>query len=90
MTKKEIIILIIAIIIIALGIGGYFYWEKSKTVPQEQILQTVGQTSDILKKSATQGVLPSVSPNINPLKNAPDINPVTKTNPFTNIKTNPF
>ncbi|MEK7478191.1 MAG: hypothetical protein AAB645_02385 [Patescibacteria group bacterium] len=29
-------------------------------------------------------------PEANPLNNAPDLNPVNKTNPFKNAKTNPF
>ena len=36
----------------------------------------------------TKEVIPSI--NTNPLENKPNINPVDQTNPFKNIKTNPF
>lgn len=84
-SKKTIFTIIVVVVIIALGIGGYFYWKKTKTkltTSQEQILQTVGETGEILGKSATQGVLPSID--------NPDVNPISKTNPFKDIKTNPF
>lgn len=91
MNKKSIIEIITVIVIIALGVGGYFYWQKTKQTPEEKTLQTVGEATDILQESATQGTLPSIdSGQINPLKDNPDVNPVNKTNPFTNIKTNPF
>ncbi|MEK7149531.1 MAG: hypothetical protein AAB757_00935 [Patescibacteria group bacterium] len=80
--KKTIFMIIAVVVIIALGVGGYFYWKKTKTTSQEQILQTIGETGEILEKSAAQGVLPSI--------NNPDVNPISKTNPFKDIKTNPF
>ncbi len=82
MNKKTIFMIIAVVVIIALGVGGYFYWKKTKTTPQEQILQTIGETGEILGKNAAQGVLPSI--------NNPDVNPISKTNPFKDIKTNPF
>ncbi len=39
-------------------------------------------------KPKEKEIVPSVS--INPLDNKPNINPVDQTNPFTNVKTNPF
>ncbi len=89
--KKTILIILAAILIIGLGTWGYLYWKKSKSSPAEKDLQEINEASDILNKSAAQGVLPSINPQeTNPLKNAPDLNPVSKTNPFKNIKTNPF
>lgn len=92
MDKKIIITMIAAIVIVLLGIGGYFYWTKTRVqTPQEQSQQIIGETTDVLNQSVSQGVLPSVdTEQVNPLKNNPDINPVNKTNPFTDIKTNPF
>ena len=82
-SKKSILILIVIVAIIGLGIGGYFYW-KSK----QKAAQSAGEVAQKITESASQGVLPSVS--TNPLENKPDVNPVDKTNPFKNIKTNPF
>lgn len=39
------------------------------------------------KKTETE-IIPSVS--TNPLDNKPNVNPIDQTNPFNNIKTNPF
>ena len=90
MTKKEIILIIVAVILIAAGFTGYYFWKK-KISSQEQIIQLVGQSGEILGNSATQGVLPSINPQqANPVQNAPDINPINASNPFTNVKTNPF
>jgi flagellar basal body-associated protein FliL len=51
------------------------------------ILSGVGYWYWQSQKTETKTV-PSVS--TNPLDNKPDINPVDQTNPFKNIKTNPF
>lgn len=40
--------------------------------------------------SVNGGTLPSLYVDTNPMKNAPDVNPVDKSNPFRSIKTNPF
>lgn len=79
--KKLILTFLILIIVVVLGLLGYFYWNKTKKVDTDiKILDT---TDNI-----TQEVLPEI--NTNPLKNNPEINPVDKTNPFKDIKTNPF
>lgn len=86
MNKKTLIIITAAILIVALGIGGYFYWNKKSKI--ENILNRVGGALQKLTESVTKGVLPSIQ--TNPLENKPDINPADKANPYKNIKTNPF
>jgi len=39
-------------------------------------------------EDATKGVLPDIQTNL--LEEKPDLNPIDKTNPYKNIKTNPF
>jgi flagellar basal body-associated protein FliL len=92
MDKKLVITIIVALVLIILGIGGYFYWSQNKIqTPQEQAQQAASETTDILNNSVSQGVIPSIdTAQVNPLKDNPNINPVDKTNPFTNVKTNPF
>ena len=80
--NKKTIIIIVAVVLLVLA-AGYFYWinfKKSK----------IGNfnTAEDITNSATKGVLPSLQ--TNPLENKPDLNPANKTNPFANIKTNPF
>lgn len=62
---------------------------KKEVSPSTQALDEAGQTAEKITESATQGVLPDLS-NQNPLEDKPDVNPVSKTNPFSEIKTNPF
>ncbi len=86
--------MIAVVLLIGLGTSSYIYWNKykaSKAVkPEIETLQGAEDTAKKITDSATQGVLPSINTQSNPLENAPDINPANKTNPFSNIKTNPF
>ncbi|MDP3758728.1 MAG: hypothetical protein Q8Q86_03340 [Candidatus Daviesbacteria bacterium] len=86
MNKKILIIIIAVILIIALGVGGYFYWNKKSKI--ENALNRASDALQKLTESVTKGVLPSIQ--TNPLENKPDINPADKANPFKNIKINPF
>ena len=79
MGRNKIIAVSISAVVVLGIVAGYFYW-KSKQSPapsQQSIID-----------AATLGVLPSIG--TNPLTNKPDINPTSKTNPFTGVKTNPF
>lgn len=87
MNKKTLAIISTVILIIALGVGGYFYW-KSKANKGEKTPETAAGPAEKLTEGATRGVLPSIQ--TNPLENKPDLNPADKANPYTNIKTNPF
>ncbi len=88
MPKKQILILIAAVLLISLGIAGYFYWQKTKAKPEEQVLEQASEAAEKITESVSQGVLPSLG--TNPLESKPDVNPADKANPFKNIKTNPF
>lgn len=88
MNKKTLIIIIAAVLIGALAVGGYFYWNKKNKTPGEKALEAAGDAAEKLTESATKGVLPSIQTNL--LENKPDINPADKANPYKNIKTNPF
>ena len=92
MNKKLIIIVTVAVVI-GLAVAGYFYWQKSKApelTPEEQALEQAGEAARKITESATKGTLPSLDVNKNPLEKAPDINPIGQSNPFKDIKTNPF
>ena len=86
MNKKILIIIIVAVLIVALSVGGYFYW--SKKTSEERALEATGDAAEKLTESMIKSILPSMQ--TNPLENKPDINPIDQTNPFKNIKTNPF
>ncbi len=91
MEKKNIFILIVVILII-LGVAGYFYWQKyqSPAAKESAALENAVDATQAITDSASKGVLPSMNVQTNPLEKAPDTNPINKTNPFSNIKTNPF
>ena len=87
--KKSILTLIVVVIVIGLVIGGYFYWKKYIKVSLEiKAVENAGDSAQKITDSATQGILPEI--NANPLENKPEVNPVDKTNPFKDLKTNPF
>ncbi|MBI2670197.1 MAG: hypothetical protein HYX20_03570 [Candidatus Yanofskybacteria bacterium] len=46
-----------------------------------------GIGSDLYQKAENPG---DKLPELNPLSNKPDTNPLSQTNPFKNVKTNPF
>ena len=82
---------LLALIIVVLAVAGFLWWQ---TTSQEETGQQPTETP-------TQGGLgsglyqdtenPADSlPAINPLENKPEVNPLNETNPFSNIKTNPF
>ena len=87
MSKKTVISILAAVVIIAAA--GWYYWYYPKPEPASPVEQA-GSAVEELSEQTSQGVLPAIDPGSNPLKDAPDVNPVSKTNPFTNIKTNPF
>lgn len=91
MSKKTIIIIIVAILLIGLASYGYVYWnnlKKSEEAPKTNVLKNAEETTDKITEEATKGVLPSLK--TNPLENKPDVNPASKANPIKNIKINPF
>lgn len=84
MNKK--ILITAVILIIAVGVGGYFYWNRKSKI--ENALDKAGGALQKLTDSITKGVLPSIQ--TNPFENKPDINPADKANPYKDIKINPF
>lgn len=75
--KYTLIVLVLLIFVLA---GGVYFW---KTKMQKS---ATGTTEDISK-----GVLPAIDTGVvNPTESAQGANPYDKTNPFSNIKVNPF
>mgnify|MGYP001581901769 CR=1 FL=1 len=88
--KKEVSISLAIVLIIILAAAGYFYWKGTTKPPQEEVLDSVSQNVQGALDSVTNAALPSINTQTNPLEDVPTINPVSKTNPFSDIKTNPF
>jgi FtsZ-interacting cell division protein ZipA len=93
--KKTILIILLSIAVVGLIIGGYFvckkyfpFWEK-KASSESQAIDQASKAADLLGEKTSQGTLPDITSK-NPLQNKPDVNPVDQTNPFKDLKTNPF
>lgn len=90
MTKKYTIIILVSLILGLVG-GGYYYWkiniQKSST---EQAVEDIQKTVESINQDVSRGVLPAIDTTVNPMENAPDTNPYTNTNPFSDVKVNPF
>ncbi len=84
------------LIIIALLSGGFYYWktktQKAPGVPKpavQQAAEDIQKTAAGVSADIGKSVSPNVTtPTVNPIKT--DTNPYNKTNPFSNLKTNPF
>lgn len=79
--KKTLFLVLATVVIVALGIGGYAYWKRS-VVPVEQAPDLTGGT--------VEEILPELNVSANPYAPVAETNPVEKTNPFAEVKTNPF
>ncbi len=89
MNKKLLVGLGISVIV-AMAAFGYWYYRKSYKTAGTDALQKAGDLTKDLGEKAAKGVLPVIDPGSNPMEGAPDVNPISKTNPFSGIKTNPF
>lgn len=92
--NKKLLIGISAVVLIVAAVAAGFwysqYYQKSPEVTGTDAIQQASSAVENLGESASQGVLPSIDPQSNPIENMPDTNPVSKTNPFSGVKTNPF
>lgn len=98
MSRKLIVSVFACATITVFVIAGYFFYGKNKKVEPLPTASVNNNASNIINEesiqgdqitdSATKGTIPSIQ--TNPLEEKPDLNPVEKTNPYTNIKTNPF
>ena len=87
--KKLLISLGILAAVLIVAVASYWYYQYyQKSRKTENAIERAGDAAENLGKEAARGTLPSI--NTNPMENAPDTNPVSKTNPFSGIKTNPF
>lgn len=89
MDQKHKIIVMGGVVALALIIGltSLYIIFRPRTPNISETLDKSSGSAENITDSADEGV---VDINTNPLKNAPDTNPVVKTNPYSDIKTNPF
>ena len=88
--NKKLLTIVLAVVIFALIGFGYYYW-KMKT--QKSVTQQAAEDIQNVAANVSADIGNNVSPNVTtPVVNLPDTgaNPYSKTNPFSNLKTNPF
>ena len=88
--NKKLLVGLGILVIVAITAFGYWYYLKSNKTAGTDTLQKAGNLTKDLGEKAAKGVLPAIDPNSNPMEGAPNTNPISKTNPFSGIKTNPF
>jgi hypothetical protein len=87
MNKK---ILIGVLILLILGLVSYYWWSfrKSTSPNTESAIADIQNTVNSINQNVAEGFFGTTT--ANPLENVPNVNPYKNTNPFSNIKTNPF
>jgi len=94
--NKKLLLVVLVVVVLALALGGYYYWkiktQKTLEVPKSE----AEQAAEDIQKAAVNisaDIGNNVSPDVTtPAVNLPDTNanPYNKTNPFSDLKTNPF
>jgi flagellar basal body-associated protein FliL len=89
MNKK---LLISVLVLLILGLAGYYLWFYKKSAPSaataEQAVTDMQKTVESINQNVTEGVFGTTT--ANPMENVPNVNPYKNTNPFSDMKTNPF
>jgi flagellar basal body-associated protein FliL len=88
--NKKLLIIVLAVVVLALIGGGYYYWQtKTQKSTAQQATEDVQKTAADISSGIGNNVSPDLTTPAVTLPNT-DANPYNKTNPFTNLKTNPF
>ena len=86
--KSSWIAVILFVFVCTAVIGGVYFLTRQS---EESITTEPITTTEDAIKALTETPLPGTDLPTNPLENkVPDVNPVTKTNPFKNVYRNPF
>ncbi|OGN34120.1 MAG: hypothetical protein A3I39_00310 [Candidatus Yanofskybacteria bacterium RIFCSPLOWO2_02_FULL_47_9b] len=80
--NKKLLIVVLIVVVLGLVGGAYYYWKT-------KVQKTAAQRAADISTEIGNNVSPDVT---TPVVNLPDTNanPYSKTNPFSNLKTNPF
>ncbi len=89
--NKKLLIGILVVLVLCLVGGGYYWWTSyKKSVPSdaEKAAADLQTTIESVNQNMTKGIFDTTT--ANPMENVPNVNPYKNTNPFSDIKTNPF
>ncbi len=94
--NKKVLLIVLIVVVLALAGGGYYYWKIKMQKAPEASKPAAQQATEDIQKTVT-GVAADVGNSVSPNVTTPivtptpqDANPYNKTNPFSNLKTNPF
>ena len=84
--RRRVFLLLMAIIvaIVFLASGFFIFTNRIKSESDAAPIK------DAITEAATAGTIPTLETIGNPLAGMPEVNPVEKTNPFTDLYNNPF
>ena len=88
--NKKLLLVVLVVVVLALIGGSYYYWKiKTQKSATQQAAEDIQKTAANISASIGNNVSPNVT---TPIVNLPNTNanPYDKTNPFSNLKTNPF
>lgn len=90
-TKKNLLTILVAVVVLSLIVIGYFYYQKPKLLPKTSVSveEKAAESTEKVLESVTNVALPEIGP-VNPLEKLPEVNPLDKTNPFKDLYKNPF
>ncbi len=90
MNKKLLISVLGVFVLLILGLAGYYLWfyKKPMSPTAEQAVTDIQKTVQSIDQNVAGSVFGTTT--ANPMENVPDVNPYKNTNPFSDIKTNPF
>jgi uncharacterized protein (UPF0333 family) len=88
--NKKLLFGVLVVVILALAGGSYYYWKtKMQKSATQQAAEDIQKTMANISADIGNNVSPDVTTPVINLPNT-NANPYDKTNPFSNLKTNPF
>lgn len=85
MNRAALVSFVIALVVVAAGV--YYWYAYLRTTPEERALE---EAAVLLTGDTTEQILSVIDTSVSPVGETPDANPLTRTNPFSGVKTNPF
>lgn len=91
-TNKNLTVGLVAAAAVVVLVVLYLLLSGEKKTAEQTAVETTQEAVQGAAQSATQGTLPETltNPQSNPAEKLPEVNPINRTNPFKEIKTNPF
>ena len=92
MENKNIFILVAVILLVVLGVAGYFYWQNylSPAAKERAVLENAAEKATDAGQAITDSASKGVLPNMDTSAAVGAAASAANTNPFSDIKTNPF